>query len=69
MYERDRFQKDSAEKSTSKTTGYTLSALGSANNGAMKVLGRYRMNVYVAGRDVKTTVLIVDGLNEEFIIG
>ena len=35
----------------------------------MKVLGRYRMNVYVAGKDVKTTVLIVDGLNEEFIIG
>ena len=27
------------------------------------------MNVYVAGKDVKTTVLIVDGLNEEFIIG
>ena len=26
------------------------------------------MNVYVAGKDVKTTVLIVDGLNEEFII-
>ena len=47
----------------------TLSALGSANNGAMKVLGRYRMNVYIAGKDVKTTVLIVNGLNEEFIIG
>ena len=27
------------------------------------------MNVYVAGKDVKTTVLIVDGLNKEFIIG
>ena len=47
----------------------TLSALGSANNGAMKVLGRYRMNMYVARKDVKATVLSVDRLNEEFIIG
>ena len=47
----------------------THSALGSANNGAMKVLGRYRMNIYVTGKDVKATVLIVNGLNEEFIIG
>ena len=47
----------------------TLSTLGSANNVAMKVLGQYRMNVYVAGKDVKTMVLIVEGLNEEFIIG
>ena len=47
----------------------THSSLGSANNGAMKVLGRYRMNIYLAGKDVKATVLIVDGLNEEFIIG
>ena len=27
------------------------------------------MNIYVAGKDIKATVLIVDGLNEEFIIG
>ena len=27
------------------------------------------MNIYVAGKDVKTTVLIVDGLNKEFLIG
>ena len=47
----------------------TDSALGSANNGAMKVLGRYRMNIYVTGKDVKATVLIVNRLNEEFIIG
>ena len=47
----------------------THSAQGSANNGAMKVLGRYRMNIYVTGKDVKATVLIIDGLNEEFIIG
>ena len=47
----------------------TNSALGSANNGGMKVLGRYRMNIYVAGKDFKATVLIVNGLNEEFIIG
>ena len=47
----------------------TLSALGSANNGAMKVLGRYHINIYIAGKDVKATVLIVDRLNEEFIIG
>ena len=46
----------------------THSALGSANNEAMKVLGRYSMNIYVAGKDVKATVLIADGLNEEFII-
>ena len=42
----------------------THSALGSTNNGAMKVLGRYCMIMYVAGKDVKATVLIVDGLNE-----
>ena len=47
----------------------THSALGSTNNGAMKVLGRYHMNIYVAGKDVKATALIIDGLNEEFIIG
>ena len=35
----------------------------------MKVMGQYRMNVYVAGKDIKVTVLIVDGLNEDFIIG
>ena len=34
----------------------------------MKVTGRYRMNVYVARKDVKITVLIVKGLNEDFII-
>ena len=39
----------------------THSALGSANNGAM--------NIYIAGKDIKATVLIVDGLNKEFIIG
>ena len=27
------------------------------------------MNIYVAGKDVKTTVLIVDGLNKEILIG
>ena len=27
------------------------------------------LDVYVAGKDVKAAVLIVDGLNEEFIIG
>ena len=47
----------------------THCALESANNGAMKVLGRYRMNIYVAGKDVKATVLIVNRLNKEFIIG
>ena len=47
----------------------TLSALGSANNGAMKVLGRYCMNIYITGKYVKATVLIVNRLNEEFIIG
>ena len=31
----------------------TDSALGSANNGAMKVLGRYRMNIYIAGKTSK----------------
>ena len=38
----------------------THSALGSANNGTMKVLGRYCMNIYISGKDVKATVLIVD---------
>ena len=47
----------------------THSAFGSTTNGAMMVLGRYCMNIYIAGKDVKATVLIVDGLNEEFIIG
>ena len=27
------------------------------------------MNVYVAGKDIKVTVLIVEGLNKDFIIG
>ena len=35
----------------------------------MKVLRRYRLNIYLAGKNIKATVLIVDGLNEEFIIG
>ena len=39
----------------------TFSALGNASNGAM--------NVYVAGKDIKVTVLIVEGLNKDFIIG
>ena len=27
------------------------------------------MNIYVAGKDIKVTVLIVNGLNEDFITG
>ena len=46
----------------------TLSTLGSANNIAMKVLGRYCMNIYIAGKDVKATILVINGLNIEFII-
>ena len=46
----------------------TFAALGNASNGAMKVIGQYCMNIYVAVKDIKVTVLIVKLLNEDFII-
>ena len=33
----------------------------------MKIIGRHRMSIYVAGKDIKVTVLIIEGLNEDFI--
>ena len=42
--------------------------LGNASNGAMRSTGQYHIIVYIVENDIKVTILIVEGLNEDFII-